>query len=102
VEKIAALVKSSRGETAVKGLLVLIAALTVALAFSSGASANSAGCGHSATSCSSGQLGGGNGTSNGQGTLPFTGLGLAGITGVGVVLLGSGLALQRAGRRRQQ
>lgn len=87
-----------------KGLLVLIAVLGVTLAFSSAAMANSVSCGHSATSCSNGQLGtpGGKPTTSGAGTLPFTGLDLAGIAAVGAVLLGSGLALQRTSRRRQQ
>lgn len=87
-----------------KGLLVLIAALAVALVISSGASANSVSCGHSSTPCSTGQQGGPSGTStpNVHGTLPFTGVDLAGISGIGVVLLASGLALQRVGRRRQQ
>jgi hypothetical protein len=92
------------GEKNVKGLLVLTAALAIALVISSSALANSANCGHSATSCSAGQQGGpaGNSTSKGQGTLPFTGFDLAGISGIGLVLLASGLTLQRVGRRRQQ
>ena len=87
-----------------KGLMVLTAAMAVALIISSAAFANSVSCGHSATSCSTAQQGGPNGSStpNGHGTLPFTGVDLAGISGIGVVLLGSGLALQRVGRRRQQ
>ena len=91
------------GGTAVKGLLVLIAALAIALAFSSAALADSVGCGHSATSCSAGQFGTPTGKPTSEsGTLPLTGMGLAGISVAAVVLLGSGLALQRAGRRRRQ
>jgi hypothetical protein len=87
-----------------KGLLVLIATMAVALAFSSAALANSVSCAHSATSCSNGQLGGPTGkpTTSGAGTLPFTGLDLGGIAVAGVVLLGCGLGLQRTSRRRQQ
>jgi hypothetical protein len=92
----AALIHLVWGET-VKGLLVLIAVLATTLVFASAAAANSVSCAHSATPCS-----GGNGPTGGGGTLPFTGLDLAGITGIGVVLLGSGLALQRMSRRRQQ
>jgi hypothetical protein len=82
----------------VKRILVLAAIVAVALVFSSGAFASSRTCAHGAN-CGSGTLGGPSG--NGNGTLPFTGLNLAGIAGAGGLLLVSGLTLQRASRRRR-
>lgn len=79
-------------------LLVLATVATLALGTSSVASANSLKCAHG-SSCGSGSVGGPTGT--GSGTLPFTGLGLAGIATVGGLLLVSGLTLQRASRRRR-
>ena len=81
-----------------KRILVLAAIVAVALVFSSGAFASSRGCAHGAN-CGSGTLGGPSG--KGNGTLPFTGLNLAGIAGAGALLLVSGLTLQRANRRRR-
>ena len=81
-----------------KKILVLAAVVTAALVFSSVASANSVKCAHGS------QCGAGNfepPSSTGSGTLPFTGLDLAGIAAVGGVLLVSGLTLQRASRRRR-
>jgi hypothetical protein len=80
----------------VKRILVFVAVVTAALVLSSGALANGLTCAHGATSCQK-QGGGGNG---GGGTLPFTGLDLAGIAGVGAILLVGGLTLHRASRRR--
>ena len=79
-------------------LLVLATVATVALALSSVASANSLKCAHG-SSCGSGSVG--EPTATGSGTLPFTGLGLAGIAAAGGLLLVSGLTLQRASRRRR-
>lgn len=82
-----------------KGLLLFLAVAVTALVFSSAALANSTTCAHGATNCSAGNLGGP--TSPSGGTLPFTGLGLAGVAGVAGLLLVSGLTLQRASRRRR-
>lgn len=67
-----------------------------ALVFSSSALANSLTCGHGVT-CASGKLGA---NTSGVGTLPFTGLDLAGIAIVAGLLLAAGLTLFRAGRKR--
>jgi hypothetical protein len=80
----------------VKRILVLAAVMTVALVVSSGAFASGLTCAHGSTSCQSGNLGG----KSGGGTLPFTGLDLAGIAAVGGLLLIGGFTLQRASRRR--
>jgi hypothetical protein len=92
------LISGLRRKVLVKKILVLAATVIVALAFSSVAFANSVKCAHG-SQC-------GPGTfeppgSTGSGTLPFTGLDLAGIAAVGGVLLVSGLTLQRASRRRR-
>ena len=79
-----------------KRILVLAAVVAVAFVFSSAASANSLTCAHG-NKCGSGDLGG---KSGGSGTLPFTGLDLAGIAAVGGLLLVGGFSLQRASRRR--
>ncbi len=81
-----------------KRILVLAAVATVALVFSSVAFANSLKCAHG-SKCGSGSFEPPGST--GSGTLPFTGLDLAGIAAVGGVLLVSGLTLQRASRRRR-
>lgn len=80
-----------------KKILVLAAVATAALVFSSVAFANSVKCAHGSM-CGSASF---EPPSTGSGTLPFTGLDLAGIAVVGGVLLVSGLALQRASRRRR-
>ena len=82
-----------------KRILFLAAVATAALVFSSGASASSVKCAHG-TQCGSGNFEP-PGTSTGSGTLPFTGVDLAGIAAVGGILLVSGLALQRASRRNR-
>lgn len=79
-----------------KRILVFSAVVTVALAFSSAAPASALTCAHGST-CNN--LGGPQTT--GSGTLPFTGLDLSGIAGVGGLLLIGGLTLQRASRRRR-
>ena len=84
-------------ERFVKKILVLAAVGTAALVFSSVAFANSVKCAHG-SQCGSGTFEPPGNT--GSGTLPFTGLDLAGIAAVGDVLLVSGLMLQRASRRR--
>ena len=80
-----------------KRILVVTAVLAVALAFSSAAFANSLTCAHG-SKCGSGDLGGPAGGSHG--TLPFTGLDLAGIAAVGGLLLVGGFSLHRVSRRR--
>jgi hypothetical protein len=83
----------------VKRLLVLAMALLCALVFSSTAFADALHCAHG-SSCGPGSAGGGVGA--GQGTLPFTGLGLGVIAAAGGLLLISGLVLaQRSSRRKQ-
>jgi hypothetical protein len=82
----------------VKRILVLAAVVAVALALSSGAFADGLTCSHGSTSCQSGNLG--EPHSSGKGTLPFTGLDLAGIAAAGGLLIIGGFALQRASRRR--
>jgi hypothetical protein len=81
----------------VKRILVLAAVVATALVLASVASANALTCAHG-NSCSN--VGGG-GNSNNSGTLPFTGVDLAAIAGIGGLLLVSGLTLQRASRRRR-
>lgn len=85
-----------------KKILVLAAVMAVALVLTSGAFASGLTCAHG-SSCLPGNLGGpsaaGPTNTSGGGTLPFTGLGLAGIAAVGGLLLISGFALQRASRR---
>ncbi len=81
-----------------KGILLLAAVMAAALVFSSAAFASSLTCAHGSTSCSDNNPGGPE--SAGHGTLPFTGVDLAGIAGVGGLLLVGGLTLQRASRRR--
>jgi hypothetical protein len=82
----------------VKGILVFVAVVAAALVLSSVAFADSLTCAHG-NNCQSGSLG--QSRTSGPGTLPFTGLDLAGIAGVGAVLLVSGLTLQRVTRRRR-
>jgi hypothetical protein len=82
----------------VKRILVLAAVVSAALVLSSVASANSLKCAHGSV-CGSGSFV--PPSSTGSGTLPFTGLDLAGIAVVGCLLLVTGLTLQRASRRRR-
>ena len=85
-----------------KKILVLAAVLTAALVFSSGAFADSLHCSHG-TMCGPGSSPAAPGsTSAGSGTLPFTGLDLAGIAVVGGLLLVTGLTLQRVSRSRSR
>jgi hypothetical protein len=86
------------GKRLVKKILVLVAVATAALVFSSVAFADSVKCAHG-SQCGSGTFQPPGNTSSG--TLPFTGLDLAGIAAVGGVLLVTGLTLQRASRRRR-
>lgn len=80
-----------------KRILVLAVVVAVALVVSSGAFANGLTCAHGGT-CEPGTLG--TTTPPSSGTLPFTGLDLAGIAGAGAALLASGLTLYRVSRRR--
>ena len=80
-----------------KTILVLATVVTAGLIFASSAFADSVKCAHG-SQCGSGSF---TPAGTGSGTLPFTGLHLAGIAAVGGVLLVSGLALQRASRRRR-
>jgi hypothetical protein len=82
----------------VKRILALAAVTVVALVICSSALANGLTCAHG-PNCQRGNLGGGG--TNAGGTLPFTGLDLAGIAGVGALLLASGLTLHRVSRRRR-
>jgi hypothetical protein len=85
----------------VKRILVLVAVVATALVLSSAAlPANGLQCAHGST-CSPATLGGGTPNGSGSGTLPFTGVDLAGVAAVGGLLLVSGLILQRASRRRR-
>lgn len=81
-----------------KGILVFAAVVVAALTLASGAFASALTCAHG-NNCQSGSLG--QPKAGGTGTLPFTGLNLAGIAGAGGILLLSGLTLQRASRRRR-
>ena len=78
-----------------KGILVLIAVGAAALVYSSAAVANGLTCAHG-SNCNSVSPGG---PASG-GTLPFTGLGLAGIAAVAGLLLVSGVTLWRVSRQR--
>jgi hypothetical protein len=80
-----------------KKILVLAAIAVAALVLSSSAFADSVKCAHG-SQCGSASF---TPPGTGSGTLPFTGLDLAGIAAVGGVLLVSGLALQRVSRRRR-
>lgn len=82
----------------VKGIMVLVAVIASVLVLSSTASASAITCAHG-TNCGSGNLGGGP-PSNSGGTLPFTGVDLAGAAGLAGLLLVSGVTLHRLGRRR--
>jgi hypothetical protein len=91
----------------VKRILAFLTSVAVMLVFTSTALADSLGCGHGST-CQQGQAGNGglpagtNGVhTGGTGTLPFSGLNLALIAGVAVLLLVSGVLLHRTTRRQQ-
>jgi hypothetical protein len=90
----------------VKRIIAFLTAVTAALIFVSTALADSLGCGHGST-CLPGQTGqgglpGGTGLhTSGTGTLPFTGLNLATIAAVALLLLVCGILLHRTTRRRQ-
>jgi hypothetical protein len=84
-------------EKTVKRILVLVALLVTALVLASAASANALKCAHG-SSCNTAAFEPPT-SASGTGTLPFTGLDLAGIAGVGALLLVAGLTLQRASRR---
>jgi hypothetical protein len=88
----------------VKGILVLAATVVAAIVFASTASASSLTCAHGA-SCQPGNQGGGPTASgnvpSSSGTLPFTGLDLAGVAAVAASLLIGGVTLQRASRRHR-
>jgi hypothetical protein len=87
-----------------KRLVVVLAVCVCALAFSSAALANSLTCAHGSGPCGQGTGGKGTGPgqTNGAGTLPFTGLNLAGIGAVAGLLLISGVALLQTSRRGHQ
>jgi hypothetical protein len=90
----------------VKRILAFLTSVVAMLVFTSTALANSLGCGHGST-CQPGQnaqggLPGQTGVhTGGPGTLPFTGLNLALVAGVALLLLVSGVLLHRTTRRRQ-
>lgn len=81
-----------------KRILVLATVVGVALVLSSAAFGSGLTCAHG-SNCNAGNLGGPH--TSGHGTLPFTGLGLAGIAAVGALLLVGGFTLQRASRRNR-
>jgi hypothetical protein len=83
----------------VKRILALAAVMTVALVFASAAFADSLHCAHG-SSCGAGSLEPPSSTGGG-GTLPFTGVDLAGIAVIGGLLLVTGLTVSRANRRRR-
>jgi hypothetical protein len=81
-------------------VLVFAATVATALMLASTAFANSLTCAHG-NACNAATLG--SGTSPGSGgTLPFTGFDLAGIAGIGVLLLASGFTLHRVSRRTRR
>jgi hypothetical protein len=77
-------------------IVVFAASIATALKLASTAFASSLNCAHG-SNCGAGTLGGGAGTNSG-GTLPFTGLDLAGIIGIASLLIGAGITLYRVGR----
>lgn len=77
-------------------MCVFLAAVVASLVFASGALADSLHCAHGAN-CGAGSIGGGI-SSGSAGTLPFTGLDLAGPAGLAAVLLTGGVGLYRVGR----
>jgi hypothetical protein len=81
----------------VKRIVIFGVVIAIALLLSSAAFASSLTCVHGSI-CSSGNLGGG--TPSSSGTLPFTGIDLAGVAGLAGLLLMSGVTLYRLGRRR--
>jgi len=78
----------------VRRIFVLLVVTATALVVASGAAADALTCGHG-SSC------GGAAPGAPPGTLPFTGLDLAGGAVIAALLLASGTVLRRAGRRRQ-
>jgi hypothetical protein len=92
------------GRRSLKRIALTVAVTVVALALVSGAAAGgSVVTGHSATPPAAGKLASQATptlkSSARSGTLPFTGLNLAGFAGSGVLLLGAGLVLRRSARR---
>jgi hypothetical protein len=88
----------------VNRIALTVAVTAVALVLASGAAAGgSVVTGHSATPPAAGKLASQAApalkSSAGSGTLPFTGLDLAGFAGGGALLLGAGLVLRRSARR---
>jgi hypothetical protein len=89
----------------VKRLVALLSTVVAALVACSTAFANALSNGHSPTPSQPGQTGqfkppGLGAHTSGAGTLPFTGLNLALIAAVAVLLLASGLLLHRMTRRQ--
>lgn len=85
-----------------KRILVVVAVVAAALALAAAALAGSSVVtGHNSAPPAAGTLGQAAAPSGKvtSGTLPFTGLDLAGIAGAGVLLVGAGLILRRTARR---
>jgi hypothetical protein len=93
------------GDQALKRILAIVMVVAVSLVLA-GASAggNAVVTGHSAAppvTSNLGTTGGGSTPSSTAGTLPFTGIDLAGITVVAALLLGGGLTLRRTARKQR-
>ena len=101
-------IRRDSGGMRVKRILALFVAVGAALAICSTSLADALGSGHGAATQQGGNLGQfkpPSGTAgahtSGVGTLPFTGLNLALVAAVAVLLLASGLVLHRMTRRQQ-
>ena len=81
-------------------ILLFAATVATALVLASTAFANARTCAHG-KGCGPASQGGGTSPAavSSDGALPFTGLDLAAIAGVGALLLASGFTLNRVGRR---
>lgn len=91
-----------------KRIVAFLVAVAAALLACSAAFADALGCAHGST-CQKGQVGAftppgthtGGTAGTGGGTLPFTGLNLATVAAIALLLVASGFVLHRVTRRRQ-